>query len=374
MTGPHVRLSQFHINLLYDLSYEDTWKEHGGLAGHIEHSTRREYNLARLQKDYDMINYAATHQSEFPVLVQYSKDIGELYRKFGLVNAVMDPEFDYFLFTGFSRSGGTYQQNEYARMKAFDIKKEHISFNHDFFPSNQTRAVFDYKQMLDDLHIYFAALITMSRFYHRKSFFFRTILGALYLPYICQFLALCPKVKFYWRHIIRDLHGAYRSLDRMFSGEFPQKANLEIYHSVCEFDTDFGNVAMFWFMANTTILPTMRGLPFWDLKIDTTQPESRIKMDIKKCIDQYIDKNKHVKGYEHGLPVIQKFGRDVEEKCSLDGKILAVDKEYKPDQFNYKPVPEIDDKHSSTYEFLLEQLTVLYQAFGIDFDGKLERI
>lgn len=368
-------LGSFHTPLLFRKNFEYSWNEHGNLAGHISCEERVELNRKRVEQEMMDINYALAHQEEFPVLQYYVRVVDDLYKCFGTAGLTVKGNFDFFLFSGFSRSGGTYQQNEYAKMRGVNIREQHIEMCHDYFPKKAYRAAFDYKQMLSDLHIYFGLILTLHQYNRQNSFFFRTIQGALYVPYIRQLAQIIPGMNFYWRHMIRDVHGALRSLIRYFGENNLQWVEGKMnYNSVTSFDTLFGNVTMNWFMANTSILPTMRGLPFWDVKIDPAKPLQGVIDDIEKSIEDYIHLYGNIRYYDFAKPIVHKFGKDVEKKCNEDAAFFQADSNYKADTFNYKPVIEFDDKYTEMYECLKIQLTSLYQAFDIDFDGKLERI
>lgn len=372
-----VMLSPFHVSLLHKQNYEYTWHEHGGLGGHIDFQTRLERAQQRLLADQQFINYVLEHPTEFPELPKYIDDFTLLANNFGSSGKIFDASFELFLITGFSRSGGTYLQNEFARMKNFNIREEHIQLCHDYFPRKVFRAAFDYREMLTDLHTLFATFITFSRCHARDHFFFRTVLGSLFVPYIHAIAPLAPGIKTHLIHIIRDIHGVYKSLKKYFNAEDKSLDTLgghKNFGSTSWFDTDFGNVLIRWFMCNTTLLPTMRGLPFWDVQINHQQPQTKIIDDIRRAVDKYLSLNHCTRVNGLCQPIVFKFGSSTESQCREEGRRFSIDDSYLPSTFNFRPVPEIDDKYTPVYEAILPELTRLYQAFDIDFDGKLERV
>lgn len=377
MTQNMVMLSPFHVPLLRPQNYEYTWQEHGGLGGHIDYQERLKRVQNRFLADQHFIQYVVEHPAEFPTLPRYIDDFVKLSENFGGTEKVFDACFEPFLITGFSRSGGTYLQHECAAMKNFNIREEHIHFCHDYFPKDLFRAAFDYREMLTDLHTLFATFITYSRIHGRKYFFFRTVLGGLFVPYMEAIAPLAPGMQLGWIHIIRDMHGVYKSLKKYFSAEnrsLDEFGEHKNFGSTSWFATDFGNVMIRWFMCNTTLLPSRRGLPFWDIRIDGQQPGSRIIDDIRLAVDNYLAANRHIGYYRLGRPTIIKFGSTTEEQCREAGKRYAIDPNYRPSTFNFRPVPEIDDRYSRVYDALVQELTRLYQAFDLAFDGRLERV
>jgi hypothetical protein len=371
-------LSPFHVALLRPQNYDYTWQEHGGLGGHISYPQRLERVQKRFLSDQQFIKYVLEHPAEFPALPRYIDDFARLSANFGGTEKMFDACFELFLITGFSRSGGTYLQHECAAMRNFNIREEHIHFCHDYFPKDLFRAAFDYREMLTDLHTLFAAFITFARCHGRKSFFFRTVLGSLLVPYMADIAPLAPGMQLRWLHIIRDIHGVYKSLKKYFGAEnrsldeFGEHRN---FGSSSWFDTDFGNVMIRWFMCNTTLLPSRRGLPFWDVRIDGGQPQGRIIDDIRQAVDSYLAANRpNGDYYRLGRPAIIKFGSTTAAQCGEAGERCGSGGSYRPSTFNFRPVPEIDDRYSRVYEALIGELARLYQAFALEFDGRLERV
>ncbi|MCB2182802.1 MAG: hypothetical protein KQH63_12285 [Desulfobulbaceae bacterium] len=366
-----ITITTFHMPLCYnERTFEYSWREHGNLAGHIDYQERLKINNENLKRDSEDLIYALQHPEKFPVINRYTEIVSFLFHYFGVENSVkLSCNLNYFFVTGFSRSGGTYLQAELAKMMDVDIRQEHIYFCHDHFPANSWRAAFNYKNMIEDLHTYYGAILTRADFFNKKQFFMRTILGGLYYPYIENLVLLAPNMNFVWRHIIRDVHGVFWSLKKYFNDADLLKSN-EYSGDVSNFETEFGIVSMRWFMCNTSILPTMRGLPFWDIKIDATKSVRKINDDIRSCVDRYIEKNAGANYYRIGKPIIYKFGQGIEEKIKREACRLNAHKEnYFPDKFYCRKVAEVDDKYTEMYECLKEKIYHLYRAFDLDYDG-----
>jgi hypothetical protein len=374
---PELFLYNFNLPLLYKKDFNYTWREHGGFTGHIDYQERTKIRSEREAIDTELIEYVVQHRSEFPEVETYINVLSILYNHFskniGKIKHGNRTDIEFCLITGFSRSGGTYLLNEYATMKKFNIRNEHIVFCHDFFPSNPSKAAFDYKNILDELHYYFSTVISCSICHRCKDFFKRSVLGSLYVPYINELENLLPGFTLHWRHIIRDIHGIMPSYKKMYYGTDAIGLLLKAFNPVCTFSTEFGNLAMTWFMCNTSLLPSVQGLPFWDVRILTESSEKKIREEIEKAVNMYINANHNRSYYRLARPRILKFGSSLEEQCRRDGQIIGTG-QYQPERFNFRPAIEIDDRYSRIYEVLLQQLTRLYQAFDLDFDGCLERV
>jgi hypothetical protein len=160
----------------------------------------------------------------------------------------------------------------------------------------------------------------------------------------------------------------------MYSGIDALARISKTYNPVSTFNTEYANYMILWFMCNTSVLPTLRGLPFWDVKINPDENLHNIKDSIVKSIDRYLSKNIISDHYRLCRPTIIKFGKHVEDICNRDANKLSVNNNYSAGKFNYKPVPEIDDRYTEIYYVLLEQLKRLYEHFNISFDGKLDHV
>lgn len=375
-TMVNLKFNAFHLQLLYNnYDFHYTWLEHGGFTGHIEYKKREELKTTRRMIDKLMIKNVIDNPSDFPVLNTYAQALTFLSRNTSQNKAQpVDCEFEYFLISGFSRCGGTFLLDEYSRMKGLDLNKEHIEFSHDFFPIYALGSSINHNTKLPKLEqydSYFATMIAHSIYYGRKAFFRRTVWGAFMIPYIREIKRLFPGMTLFCRHIIRNVHGAYHSIKRIYNGF--DTTLMDISLSKNSFDTDFGNIVMIWFMQNTSILPTVSGLPFWDISVDTDKSCAEINQQITKIIDNYLKNHENSHSYNLGKPKIIKFGKEAETECLKDARSFN-NVEYQPGKFNYKSVEEVDDKYTEVYELLLAQLTRLYQAFGLNFDGKLDRI
>jgi len=374
-------INDFHLPLFYKDDFSWTWGEHGGLAGHIDYQKRMELRKQREAIGLELINKVIAHPDQFPVCKVFRDLFVNLYNAYqnlvthGAVNPGNRTDIEYFLLSGFSRSGGTYLLDEYARMKGINVRNDHIAFSHDFFPNDLRRAAFDHHGMQIVLHNYFGALIAYRICFGRKYFYKRTTLGPLMIPYINELEKILPGLKVHWRHSIRDLHGCVRSARRMYATD---KVGAEIlfpaFKPISRAGTDFGDMMIMWFMCNTAILPSRKGLPFWDTPI--ALDDNDVQGQIERCLDAYLKENSppDPRYYALAKPLIIKYGADMEERCNVDGQVFSVDREYRANRFNFAQVLEIDDRYSGIYNFLLIQLVRLYSHFGIVFDGKLDRV
>jgi hypothetical protein len=370
----NLEISSFHLQMLYNKDFSTTWDEHGGLSGHINNAERKELRRLRSVEDQKMVNFICENVNEFPTVTKLLNCNKFLLKNIGKNKyKETDIKMSYFLLSGFSRSGGTYILNEYSNINNINLQKEHITFSHDFFPPCHIKGAFSRSIYDEDLRNYFATLITYQFTIGRKAFLKRTVLGSFYYPFIVSLSELLCDLKFHWRHSIRDLHGTIISLKKMYEGEDIVSTLLKYYEPVSTFGTDFGNFSILWFMCNTSVLPTVKDLPFWEVKINTECDVNQIKEQIEKVIGLYIKKYKDIDYYKIGRPEVMKFGKGIEDKCREDGARFNAGSRYEPEKFNFKTVIEIDDRYTEIYDFLLLQLGRLYQTFGIDFDGKLDR-
>jgi len=365
-----------------DFSY--TWDEHGGLDGHIDRDKRGQLRFERVKKDEDLLDHLMKHLDPDCPRDDHSRQ-WDLFRH--CVDFLENPTtnhllstvpLNFWLMTGLWRCGATYLLNEYAKMNGYNIRNEHICFNHDFYPDSIDLRLLVYDPFLsketweanERTKFYFATILAFMHEHNRSDFFRRSVFGAFLISRLVS-LKEYVAVTINWKHIIRDVCGVYYSADKYYGKEFITKQAGIFRPASTEPRSDFGRIVIYWFMANTSILPSLAGLPFWTVLVNMDKSVTKICKEVTKTIDEYIETNKEP--YGQIKPEIIKFGSEAQQKCEIDGQFISGNG-YKPDKFNFVQVKAIDDPYVELYECLLEQLTRLYQTTGLNFDGKLERV
>ncbi|MBF0244617.1 MAG: hypothetical protein HQL31_05045 [Planctomycetes bacterium] len=365
-----MRINNQQLGLFYpeeDFSY--TWKEHGGLTGHISMADRNRLRKEREQEDLVKLDQIVKGASENSTFQQFSEILQLLGDYFGCEGARLPGRLDYHLLSGFSRCGGTYLLSECGRMHGIDVRKRHIVLYHDFGPSELRNVAMDYRARLMDFHLYFGTFIADSLIHSNTHHFKRSILAPLMLPYMENLSLLLTDFRLEWWHTLRGMHGTYPSLLKMYEGSNIMTVLNEFYRPGYVLDTDFGNMTLYWFMANLSVLPCMRGLPFWDLTYNPGIGIRQLVDSIRVTLDRYIKRYSAMDAYPLGRPQIIKYG-DQERFCN--GKTVTPSIEnYTAEAFHSKPVPEVDDRYTQLAEELTRELGRVYQAFGLPFDGVL---
>lgn len=382
------QFNPFFVQTLYNTEdFRSTWDLHAGLTGHLGYK-ERSIGLQQLhQKELQRLSQVATdpeRKAIFEEIIQVAQWLFVHLGNARKLSTDYQSPFRYHLLSGYSRSGGTYLVSEYAKMRGIDILSKHIHWVHDFFPFfslyhllNPTVTLMDERRRTN-LALFFSTLLVHFKTHAEQDFFRRTTLGTSVVSHLEGLRNNGVPVELIWRHGIRDIHGLYLSLEKMYDGYKEIKGHdyhtntHTVYGPSTEAHTSFATCVAAWMVSNFSILPVHRGLPLVDLPIDMKQSPKAVIQQTEDLLDRFLSKHKHVI-YPLGKPIVMKYGEDYPKQCQKDAEVFNV-KNYQPDTFNFSTKKTIDDPAAEVFDKFLPLLTKAYQHFGIEFDGQLEQV
>lgn len=362
-------------------NHSDSWKIHNGLSGHIAFSER--HILQKSLRDETikaMDNIIREGGNHLQSLSHIYSSLATRYASQPSNTALTDLrniDMTYSLISGFSRSGGTYLLSEYAKILNQDIQAQHLHWTHDFFPHFNLIDFFHHHKPSEETQLYMATLLAHALVNHENHFFRRTTLGASVIPWV-QTLNHDTSINIYWGHCIRDIHGIILSLEKMYADlseqYFPQhKILFPRYGLRGQCESLFGTYCAVWMVANLTILPIHRYLPLMDIPINMNQKPKEIMKAMDKSVDNYLKIFRKIDTSRYIKPSIFSFGSQLKEQCQHYGA-QRNPTDYSSGDFHYSQKKESDDPMLPVFYNFLSNLTRLYQHFGFDFNGKLERV